>query len=208
MQTVLAFILVLSASFCKTDDTDIKLDGVINNAEWAGAREYDLSSGGRLYVIIKEKVAYLGIKGNDPGWAHVYLHRNDSVKVLHASAALGAQLYTYKNETWKLQKKFNWEVRESVYDEILKQKQDAYYKKNGWCANNNNTGDKTTLEFKINIDYTGTAEPRFAVLYTADAKSLSFYPAGLTDNTLLKELVSGSNPDDLQFRPETWEKLK
>ena len=207
MTSITTLILFILAQFTGIDDDNIRLDGMISKTEWAGASEYDLSSGGKLYVLRKGNDLYLGIKGTDPGWAHVYLHWKDSVRVLHASAALGDQVYIQR-ENWKLQKKFNWELREFVYDEKLVQKQEAYFKKNGWCANNNNAGDKKTLEFRIDLARHGNTELRFASLYTADAKNLSYYPSTLTDNTLLQDLVSGSNPDNLQFKTSDWVKVK
>ena len=203
---ILLFILV--TAFVSVNDDNIKLDGKIDKAEWAAAKEYELSSGGRLYILQKDEIVYIGIKGNAPGWAHVYLYWNDSIKILHASAALGYQLYTSAKDHWKLQKKFNWEVREFAYDDKLIQKQAAYYLKNGWCANNNNTGDKTSLEYKIDLKRFGKAEVRFAALFTPDARSLSYFPPGLNDNTLLEKLVSGNDPDSLRFKPAVWTKIK
>jgi hypothetical protein len=207
MTYITTLILFILSSFTGINDDGIRLDGMISKNEWAGANEYNLSSGGKLYMLRKADQLYLGIKGTGPGWAHVYLHWKDSISVLHASAALGYQVYVQK-ENWKLQKKFNWEVREYVYDEKLVQKQEAYFKNNGWCANNNNAGDKVTLEFRIDLARFGNDGLRFAALYTADAKALSYYPSTLSDNTLLQDLVSGGNPDNLQFKTADWVKVK
>ncbi|HUR66389.1 MAG TPA: hypothetical protein VMZ03_08540 [Chitinophagaceae bacterium] len=201
-------ITILVTSFVSVNDEAIKLDGKISKGEWIGAQEYNLSSGGKLHILRKDETLYLGIAGNSPGWAHIYLNWKDSVKVLHASAALGDQLYTNEKGDWKLQKKFAWELREFEYSENLVQKQAAYYTKNGWCANNNNTGDKITLEYKIDLRSFGNAEVRFAALFTSDAKKLSYYPTDLNDNTLLEKLVSGSDPDHLHFKPNTWTTIK
>jgi hypothetical protein len=199
---------VLSLSFTPVQDDPVKLDGIINKAEWAGAKEHDLSSGGKLYILHNEDAVYFGIKGTAPGWAHIYLAWKDSVKVLHASAALGAQLYTAEKDNWIRQNKFTWENRERIYDQKLVQQQELYFQKNGWCANNNNTGDKLTLEYKIDIKRFGDSGLRFAALFTTDATSLSFFPATLNDDTLLKELVSGNGPDSLRFKPLTWASIK
>ncbi len=201
-------LFILATSFVFVNDEAINLDGKISKTEWAGAKEYDLSSGGKLYILRKEETLYFGIVGNSPGWSHIYLYWKDSVKVLHASAALGDQLYANEKGSWKLQKKFTWELREFEYDEKLIQKQASYYTKNGWCANNNNTGNKITLEYKIDLKRFGNAEVKFAALFTSDAKALSYYPTELNDNTLLEKLVSGNNPDSLHFKPETWTKIK
>ena len=148
---MILLLFILTTSFFPARDNDtIQLDGNISKAEWAGAKTHDLSAGGRLYILQEEKILYIGIKGTSPGWVHVYLHWKDSVKVLHASAALGEQLYTNEKNTWKLQQKFNWELREPGYGEALVKKQVAYFQKNGWCANTNNAGDiKALLNIKL-----------------------------------------------------------
>lgn len=202
--TAAALIIALT-SFYRTNIAAIKLDGVITNDEWAGATQYDLSTGGKLYVLHEANTLYLALKGNSPGWAHMYIHWKDSINVMHASAALGDQLYIRDNQHWKLQTKFNWEVREFVYNEALQQKQNDYYHKKGWVANNNNAGDKHTLEYKIDLQRFPGAS---VVALYADGKTYSSYPAGLTDNTQLKELVTGMNPDNLRFNPASWSTFK
>lgn len=201
-------LLILATSFVSINNETIILDGKISKTEWAGAKEFSLSSGGKLYILRKEETLYFGITGKSHGWAHIYLNWEDSVKVLHASAALGDQLYANEKGNWKLQKEFTWELREFEYNEKLIQKQASYYAKNGWCATNNNTGDKITLEYKIDLKRFGNAEVKFAALFTSDAKALSYFPTQLDDNTLLEKLVSGSNPDNLHFKPETWTKIR
>ena len=202
--TAAALVIALTA-FYHAPVASIKLDGVINKEEWTGAKEYELSAGGKLYVLRDANTLYLGLKGNSPGWAHVYIHWKDSINVMHASAALGDQLYTRDNQHWKIQTKFNWEVREFVYNDALQKKQNDHYLKKGWVANNNNAGDKHTLEYKIDLQKFPGAS--FVALY-ADGNSYSSYPSGLTDNTQLKELVSGNNPDNLQFQPSSWTTFK
>lgn len=208
MKTTIFTILFLATSFVSVYEEIIKLDGKISKSEWAGAKEYNLSSGGKLYVLCKAETLYFGVKGNSPGWAHIYLYWKDSVRVLHASAGLGDQLYVNEKDNWKLQKAFSWENHKFEYGERLIQKQNSYYLKNGWCANNNNTGDNITLEYKVDLKRFGDIEVKFAALFTSDAKSLSYYPGELNDNTLLEKLVSGSSPDNLQFKTQTWAKIK
>lgn len=203
---LLFFMPVVSFTAKRADP--VKLDGMISEKEWAGAVRHDLPHGAKLYVLHRDEVLYLGIHGANPGWAHVYLHSKDSVKVLHASAALGEQLYTRNKDSWKLQKKFNWELREAVYDEALVQKQVDYYTSNGWTANNNNTGDKLTLEYQIDLKRLGKGDIRLAALHTADAKALAYFPSTVNDNTLLPALVAGNAPDDLHFAPSTWLKIQ
>lgn len=193
---------------------EISLDGVVNKEEWANAKEYALSKeyasskGGKLLFLRKDNILYLAIKGSSPGWSHVYLHRNDSISVLHASAALGEQLYINKDQNWKLQNKFSWELRDEVFNETTKQKMENYYNMHGWCANNNSLGEGGTFEFKINLRKFQGAKLSFVALVAAnDAKLLAVYPDGLTDDIRFEKLVRGGSPDNLQFKPSAWSKL-
>jgi len=205
LRIIFIALLICSFSFTPGNEDPVKLDGVLDKDEWAGAKEFDLSAGGKIYVLHKGNELYIGIRSTVRGWAHVYIHRNDSVQVLHASAALGKQLYTKGPENWKLQQKFNWELRDILYNDALREKQEKYFVQNGWVANNNNMADKQTFEFRINIG--NTANLSYAALVTADAKSISAYPAQLTDDTILKELATGNSPDNLQFNLSAWAKL-
>jgi hypothetical protein len=210
------FLFISASTITKeiADNVEINLDGVINKEEWVNAKEYSLSkeypssNGGKLLVLHRDNTLYLSIKGNSPGWSHVYLHRNDSVSVLHASAALGDQLYINKDQLWKLQNKFSWELRDEVFNESTKQKMENYYNTHGWCSNNNSLGDGGTFEFKIDLRRFPLAQLSFVALVAADdAKLLAVYPDGLTDDIRFEKLVRGGSPDNLQFKPSTWTKL-
>lgn len=64
-----------------------------------------------------------------------------------------------------------------------------------------------TIEFKIDLKKISNGEIKFSALFTSDGKALSYYPTELNDDTLLEKLVSGSNPDNLHFKVQTWQRL-
>src|SRR5690349_16649247 len=66
----------------------VRLDGVVAAGEWETAKTASLKDGGAIYFKKEKDVLYVALKGTSKGWAHVYLSHNDSVRVMHASAAL------------------------------------------------------------------------------------------------------------------------
>ena len=76
----------------------IQLDGVISDGEWENVTEHKLAGGGRLMMKKENKILFVAMIGNKKAWAHVYLSHRDTIKVLHASAALGEARYVKQND--------------------------------------------------------------------------------------------------------------
>jgi hypothetical protein len=147
---VLVTIVVTIGSF-RPGANDIQLDGVINDNEWKDAKEHQLVGGGKLWISRKGRELYIALKGEKQAWAHVYLVHKDTVRVLHASAALGEAKYVEQNNLWRPVETFTWDLRDRVYNNELAGKQKGYYQQHGWVANNNNTGNGMTFEFKLDL---------------------------------------------------------
>lgn len=189
-------------------DNNIRIDGVINDNEWKDAKQYDLSGGGRLMMIKNNNELYVALAGTKQAWAHVYLSHGDTVRVLHASAALGEARYVKQNNLWRTIQTFKWELRGKQYsDELIKQQQD-HYRQFGWVSNNNNMGNGMTFEFKLDLSRTDNNPAPFSCVIAEVPLSLHHFPVSLNDNTVLQRLVQGYTPDSLQFNPSSWEKIK
>jgi len=201
---ILIIILLTAEAFISTGSS-IQLDGVINEQEWNNAKEYRLSGGGKLLVKKENKELYLAMAADKQAWAHVYLHRQDTIQVMHASAALGEAKYIKQNQLWRNIESFQWALREKEYNDELARKQQDHYLKHGWVANNNNMGNGMTLEFKVNLSHPGPVS--FACVLAQVPTDLSYFPGSLSDNTILPKLVQGYTPDSLQFTPALWEKV-
>jgi hypothetical protein len=202
---ILIVILLTAEAFVSTGNS-IQLDGVINEHEWSNAKEYRLSGGGKLLVKKTNKELYLAMAGDKQAWAHVYLHRQDTIQVMHASAALGEAKYIKQNQLWRNIGTFQWALREKEYNDELAKKQQAHYQKHGWVANNNNMGNGMTFEFKLNLSHPDPVS--FACVLAQVPLELSYFPISLSDNAILPKLIQGYTPDSLQFDPTRWEKVK
>jgi hypothetical protein len=107
--------IVIITSF-KSDPDPIQLDGIISDNEWKGAKQYGLSNGGKLLMKKNNNDLYLALVAEKKAWAHVYLSHNDTVSVLHASAALGEAKYVKENNLWRVVQSFNWQLRDRLYN--------------------------------------------------------------------------------------------
>jgi hypothetical protein len=180
-----------------------EIDGTIRAEEWKGAARFELVNGGELFIQSDGVALYIAIRGDADGWSHVYLGDESSVRVLHASAALGEVKYQKTAETWEAQGQFSWEMRNfSARNDAEK---DDFYQKHGWIANTVNRG----REREYRISRAALAGRHIAVVYAADPASPRYWPPTLRDDTLATELVRGNLPPKLTFQLQThWAELK
>jgi hypothetical protein len=202
---LLAVFFIIQSFTAGTDS--VQLDGVIHESEWRDAIQFDLENGGKVLIKKTDNELYVGLKAQQKAWAHVYLLHGDTVRVLHASAALGEARYVRKAGSWQNVQTFNWELRERNFNDDLLRKQQAHYLRNGWVSNNNNTGNGMTFEFKVDLTRTDNRPLPFACVVAEVPFSLHYFPATLNDHTILQRLVQGYTPDSLKFNPGSWQRI-
>ena len=188
----------------------IVIDGKIEEKEWQDAAAFELKGGGRVFFK-HDGGAYLfiGVRGAKSGWSQIYLSEgeNTDVRVYHASAALGAVVYSLdKNLLWQPAGEFAWELRDRVVNAETEKKMADYLAQNGWVANNRNMSDRNETEYRIKLRDVSQKQFRVAVEYAAD-KELQFFPATLDDDTLKSQLAFGYTPKDLKFDHKGWAKI-
>jgi hypothetical protein len=188
------------------EDSRIRIDGIVSPGEWENATDHSLSAGGTMKIKKDHNELYIAISATNKAWAHVYITSGDTIKVLHASAALGQANYIPRNDHWTPVQPFEWALRERAYNDDLANKQQAHYQQFGWVANNNNMGDGKTFEYHIDLSRMKGKTVSFACVAAEIPLNLHFYPT-LTDHTILPKLVQGYTPDSLQFRVREWESI-
>lgn len=194
----------------KAADDDIVTDGKIGIAEWREAQEFSLMGGGKIFFKYDGALLHVGVRGSEKGWCHLYLSEGagDEIRVLHASAALGAVVYSRStSDLWQPENSFVWNLREKVFDEQTVQNLAVYLAENGWKANNNNIGGGNEIEFSIRIEVAKRKKYKFAAVYKSDGKKLQFFPAALAGDALNLELLYGKTPMDLDFKVKNWTDL-
>jgi hypothetical protein len=205
--SLIVVVVIIVMAFTRSDN-NVRLDGVINEGEWKDAKQYDLSGGGKLMMKKEKNDLYVALVAGKKGWAHVYLSHGDTVRVLHASAALGEARYVKQKDLWRVVQTFKWELRGKEYNDELLKKQQDHYRQFGWVANNNNMGNGMTFEFKLDLSRTDNNPATFACVIAEEPLLLHHFPVSLNDNTILQRLVQGYPPDSLQFNPATWEQVR
>lgn len=208
MKKILSLLLAtvpISASVPITDN-NIHLDGKITPNEWKDAQTFDLHNGGKLMIKKEDQQLWIAMVATKKSWAHVYLSSNDTIHVFHASAALGEARYVKQKDSWKPIQDFQYQLRDRVYNETVAAKQEDHYRQFGWTANNNNMGDGTCLEYRINLSHM-KPPVSIACLVLDDPGQPHYFPLTLEDHTLKPRLMQGYTPDSLQFNTTSWRKL-
>jgi hypothetical protein len=183
----------------------ITIDGKIEDAEWKGASSFPAKNGGTVFFGYDGNYLFVGVRGPAQGWSHLYVSEGEDscVHVYHASAALGMTAYRPgKDGKWQSSNPFSWELRDRVINPEVQKKMDDYLAKNFWVANNNNTGNRNEIEFKIKPR--SDKPVRVGIVFAVGETGRYFFPETLSDDTLKDELVRGNTPPDLKFEPAQW----
>jgi hypothetical protein len=183
----------------------VVIDGKIEDAEWKGASSFPAKNGGTVFFGYDGNYLFVGVRGPAQGWSHLYVNEGEDarVHVYHASAALGMTTYRPdKNGKWQFSNSFSWELRDRVINPEMQKKMDDYLAKNFWVANNNNTGNRNEIEFKIKLR--GDKPVRVGIVFAVGETGRYFFPETLRDDTVKEELVRGNTPPDLKFEPAQW----
>jgi hypothetical protein len=200
----LIFLLVVATAL--TSDNKIKTDGILSPGERDNTKAHDLGNGNTLFTKTNGAVLYVALAGSASFWAHVYLSDGERIQVMHASAALGAIEYKREKTLWHTQDNFRYEMRDRVYNNEVEARMNEYFTKNGWVANNNNLGDRKTIEYRLDLTKWKTPV-YFACVLANNDMSLYHFPSDLKDDTALAKLVQGYAVDSLRFEPASWETI-
>ena len=180
------------------------LDGTFFDGEWSDGIELPLSDDTFLYAKHAEGFLYVGF-WTAPGAqvvGNVYIARDDRVKILHASHALGPAAYRLEGGVWMLDRPFVWSCRMLGFSAAAMAGRDAFLKENRWLATVVNLGEANAMEYKIAIEGESMRMLfRFDVYRTE--RSVLTWPLD-TD----VGIAPGPLPPEAAFRPEMWCELR
>lgn len=184
----------------------ITLDGRVDSLEWKKAKSYSIQHGVEVKIMSDQNYIYVATRGKTRGWSHVYAKRVATVRVLHASAALGMAVYEAQKNSWKAVQSFEWELRDTSVSEGAFKNRAEYLKNNGWVATltTMNANEQEFIISRALFDSTGM---RIAVVRASDPKSPHYWPTTLMDGTLAERLIYGEPPENLLFDFKTWATL-
>lgn len=199
-----ALLLLAPLASAQHGSSAVRLDGQIGDEEWADASRHDLVGGGEL-LLMRDDDVYAAVRGEDFGWAHLYVPRGDTLFVLHASAALGTAVYVRDTaDRWTRSAAFEWGVRDTTFSPHAEAERTAFFAEHGWVANTNMMGTRRVIEFRISTSLLRPSGARLAALFASDPAHPQYWPEGLTDATLDAELIRGTPPARLRFEPARW----
>jgi len=184
-------------------------DGTIEEVEWEESHLIHVSARCTLHLVHDGEFLYLGIRSGGRGFASPFIVQSDSVRVLHASAALGTASYETINGTWALFSGFDaWACRDAELSPLeLSENRAAFLEQHGWIASTGGMGTSNEVEYVIKLQ---PAPTRMLLLYY-DSGSLPrtiAWPEVSAWMALYRQLLDGALPEEMPFRIERWATLQ
>lgn len=179
-----------------------EVDGVVEPAEWAGARREPLKGGGDVWLVRDGSDLFVAVLGPARGLASLCVGGPEHVEVLHASAALGAVTYRRSPSGWLRGQPFTWLLRDegsgaspSAADRRL------FLGSNRWISTSSRSG-AAAREFRIALD----SDRRFlgAVFLSTESLKATYWPPSMADDCRDLDLLRGEAPPTAHFDPERW----
>lgn len=217
---LMIFSLILMVAFSvavNAQELSIKVDGVLDNAEWGAVAEAPPGTPATIATREDDRYLYIAIRSNIDSALQIYLANDSVLHILHAGEALGQATYRREGDTAYLEQPYRFqaydpEVRHregNVIDIETEQMQNLIGR--GWVANTTHMGPKGEWEIVIAKylleemggnyligygwdDGSGTRQWR----YTPDYRRLLDFGDEI-------ELLRGDAPQTLTLVPIGWE---
>jgi hypothetical protein len=195
---VLLFLALQSAGAPTTD-------GNVTEQEWTGAQRAKLEGGGEMRLLAQGKFLFVAIRGPRAGLASVCLAKGKTVRILHASAAIGDAAFERWGDMWMKRKAFEWTLRDSRRGPAPADYVKAeWLAKSGWLANASASGS-AVREFQIYVKDVESIGVTF--LATEDPMSVAYWPSTMDDDCRSIRIPQGYLPDTARFDPTSWHQL-
>lgn len=187
-----------------------RIDGSLGTSEWSRAVRVPLAGGGELLLQHDERHLYVGARRAGNPLGSLCVAESGRIRVLHASAALGAVTYRHGGTAWLLDTAFVFAMRDRDASPAAEGNRRAYLQANGWLASTVYMGARDEMEFQIALPSPpgNHALVRFALLPEGERADIVAWPAEPSDDCSDTELVRGNAPRTMSFRPEGWALLE
>ena len=191
----------------------VTIDGRLDDAEWAGSAREKSSGGLEVRLQHDGTSLFIGVTSPGSGFVSVCLASGDAIRILHASAALGAVNYQRSDagDFVPAEINFAYGMRNTALDAQATSERRAYFAKHGWVASTARMGGGHVQEVQVALK-SMPADTRLAISYylTSGEGSVMFWPDSMsvTDGCDDLQLVRGYVPTRLRFDPSRWVTLK
>ncbi len=193
----------------------VVVDGTIEEAEWRGSAVVKRRDG-EMLLRHDGKYLYIGIRSTRRGFPSVCLSRGSSVRVMHASFALGEVTYAKRNATWRLGAPFEWEPPARAVGSDRDPQRARFLAERGWLGSTVPMGNPRHAEMQIALDQLDPRDLRISVAYfledTGGGEEIAVWSRtgarSARDGCADERLVRGYAPERLTFRKNTWTRVR
>ena len=162
--------------------------------------------GGQVAIAREYDVWRVTVTGPRNGLASLCLADDSTVRILHASAAVGEAVYEKSGDAWVRKSGFTFKLLNTPSGAAPESERRAFFTSMGWLANADNRG-AAPREFVIRASE-GTRFLGVTFLSTDDPMTVSYWPAGMGDDCREVKVAQGDLPDRASFTPAGWHPLK
>ena len=182
------------------------IDGRLDEEEWAAAKKAPMSDGGVVRLLPRGEALFIAVKGPARGLASLCVAKGNTVRILHASAAVGEANFERWGDMWMKRAGFEWGIRDSPSrGPTPVSAQTDWASRSGWLANASAAGSPER-EFKIAasaVEYVGVT-----FLSIDQPMTVTYWPPTINDDCRTIKMAQGYLPDTARFEPATWFKVK
>ena len=204
----LVLVLVLGLSAIGEDVNDLTLpagiapvlDGIVSEGEWDDAIVLSLADDAVLSAKHADGFLYLGVKVQTGAQVvgNIYIARDDTIEILHASYALGPATYRLQSGGWTLEEPFVWSCRTLGFSSAALFEREMFLQANNWLATIVLLGEASHMEVQIAINGV-PMRMLFRFDVHTDTQDVLTWPL----DTVVG-IEAGPLPQEAGFHPETW----
>jgi hypothetical protein len=197
--------VLLALAFIQGSSAPV-IDGRIGDQEWSASRREPLAGGGgEVQLLARGEFLYVAVRGPRSGLASLCVAKGKSVRILHASAAIGDAIFERWGDVWMKRKDFEWTLRDSPrMTPVTQQARTETLGKAGWIANASAAGS-TEREFQILLKDVESVGVTF--LATSEPMLVSYWPSTMSDDCRTVKIPQGYLPDRARFDPASWQRV-
>ena len=220
--TAVRLIAVLAVASTATDSAPVVrvprgpaplIDGRIEEAEWRGAAVEQPDNGLTIRLRHDGQFLFVAVTSTAEGFPSLCVAQADTVRILHASAALGAVAYTSRDDVWSTKDTaFGYGLRNTALTDAAREERKAYLAQYGWVGSTARMGQGRNHELQVSLAMTGS-RPRIALGYyrMAGEGSRVTWPASLAgsnEGCAELRLIQGWVAEHPRFEPALYPELE
>jgi hypothetical protein len=187
------------------------IDGRIDSTEWRGSAVEQLANGLTVRLRHDGQHLFIGVSSTEEGFPSVCAVKGDTIRILHASAALGAIVYGRNGAEWSSRDTaFVYGMRNVALNEQAAGERREYLAEHRWVASTFRMGQGRAHEIQMSLALLDRS-PRIAIGYYRNQGAQVAWPESLVsagEGCAELELLRGYATAHPQFRPEAYVELE